>query len=138
RTSASTPVIMLIHGGGWIGGDKSDMNGAVSIIQTLHPDYAIVNVNYVLATNDIPAFPNQFLDIKTIVQKLTAEKEDHQIKPEFGLIGVSAGAHIAMMYDYVYDTNNQVKFVANIVGPTVFTDSFYTQYPNFEILLAFL
>lgn len=138
RSSEFTKVIMLIHGGGWTSGDKSDMNAAVSVIQSLHPDYAIVNVNYMLATIDIPAFPNQFLDIKTIVQKLTTEKEALQINPEFGLIGVSAGAHIAMMYDYVYDTNNQVKFVANIVGPTDFTDPFYTEDPNFEILLALL
>lgn len=138
RSSDFTKVIMLIHGGGWTSGDKSDMTGIVSVIQNLHPDHAVVNVNYVLATTEIPAFPNQFLDIKTIITKLTNEREELQIKPEFGLIGASAGAHIAMMYDYFYDNDNRVKFVANIVGPTDFDDPFYTENPNFEFLLALL
>jgi len=138
RSSEFTKVIMLIHGGGWTSGDKSDMTGIVSAIQNLHPGYAIVNVNYVLATMEIPAFPNQFLDIKTIITKLTNEKNELQINPEFGLIGVSAGAHIAMMYDYFYDTGNKVKFVANIVGPTDFDDPFYAENPDFEFLLALL
>lgn len=138
RTSASTPVIMLIHGGGWTGGDKSDMTQVVYHLQNLHPGYAVVNVNYVLATESIPAFPNQFLDIQSIVNKLTSEKETLQIKPQFGFIGASAGAHIAMMYDYAYDTQDQVKFVANVVGPSDFTDPFYSDQPNFDLYLAIL
>lgn len=131
RTTTDTKVIMLIHGGGWTSGDKSDMSASVAFLQTLHPGHAIVNVNYVLADAQNPAFPNQFLDIKSIVSKLTAESVELQIKPEFGMVGTSAGAHIAMMYDYKYDTNNQVKFVANIVGPSDFTDPFFVD--NFPI-----
>lgn len=131
RSSDDTKVIMLIHGGGWTSGDKIDMNPSVTFLQSLHPDHAIVNVNYVLANAENPAFPNQFLDIKSIVSKLTAESVELQIKPEFGMVGTSAGAHIAMMYDYKYDTNNQVKFVANIVGPSDFTDPFFVD--NFPI-----
>lgn len=131
RSSDETKVIMLIHGGGWTSGDKSDMNPSVTFLQSLHPDHAIVNVNYVLASAENPAFPNQFLDIKSVVSKLTSERNELQIKPEFGMVGTSAGAHIAMMYDYKYDVNNQVKFVANIVGPSDFTDPFFEE--NFPI-----
>lgn len=127
RSSQSTRVIMLIHGGGWTQGDKSEMNAFVYQLKLTHPDYAIANVNYVLANGDIKAFPHQFLDIQAIIQKLTNEKEYYQIKPDFGLVGVSAGAHIALMYDSVYDTSNQVKFVADIVGPTNFEDPFYEE-----------
>lgn len=131
RTTTDTKVIMLIHGGGWTSGDKSDMSASVSFLQLLHPEHAIVNVNYVLADTETPAFPNQFLDIKTIVSKLTSERNQLRINPEFGMVGTSAGAHIALMYDYKYDTNNQVKFVANIVGPSDFTDPFFSE--NFPI-----
>lgn len=131
RTTSDTKIVMLIHGGAWTAGDKNDMNGTVAMLQTLHPDYAIVNVNYVLANSENYAFPNQFFDIQTIVNKLTSERNDLHVKPEFGMIGTSAGAHIAMMYDYKYDTNDQVKFVADIVGPSDFTDPFYEE--NFEI-----
>lgn len=131
RTENDTKVLFLIHGGGWTEGDKNDMNGTVTLLQSLYPKYAIVNVNYVLANLEQYAFPNQFLDVQTIVNKITTEHQELHIKPEFGMIGVSAGAHIAMMYDYQYDVQDQVKFVADIVGPSDFNDPFYDE--NFDI-----
>ncbi|MEX2350600.1 MAG: alpha/beta hydrolase [Flavobacteriaceae bacterium] len=138
RSDETTKVLLLIHGGGWTSGDKSDMTEFVSLIQDNYPDYAIVNTNYVLAELAIPAFPNQFLDIQSVVRQITLESEELQIKPEFGFIGASAGAHLALMYDYVYDTDDQVKFVADIVGPADFTDPFYANDPNFAIALSIL
>lgn len=138
RSSTKTKVIMLVHGGGWTGGDKADMDFFISYIKQRHPDHAIVNVNYVLADIDTPAFPNQFLDLDAVIDKLTSEKNELQILPEFALVGASAGAHISLMYDYVYDTDDQVKIVGDIVGPTDFTDPFYSNNPNFPALMAAL
>lgn len=138
RSSEKTKVIVLVHGGGWSGGDKADMNFFIPYIKLKHPDHAIANINYVLADADTPAFPNQFLDVDAVLDKLTAEKEELQILPEFALIGASAGAHISLMYDYVYDTDDQVKMVGDIVGPTDFTDPFYSENPDFNILMAAL
>lgn len=136
RSSEKTKTIILIHGGGWVEGDKEDMNDYIPILKEKHPKLAIVNINYVLAQAPLtPAFPNQFLDLESIINKLTQESETLQILPEFGLIGASAGAHIAMQYDYVYDTEDQVKMVCTIVGPTDFTDPFYSENPDFQILL---
>ncbi len=135
RTSENTKVLLLIHGGGWTQGDKADMNYFVDLLQQKHPNHAIVNVNYVLASLTPPvkpAFPNQFLDLVAVIDQLTSEKENLQILPEFGMIGTSAGAHLSLMYDFVYDIDDQVKFVADIVGPTDFTDPFYANDPNFE------
>lgn len=137
RTATKTKVIVLVHGGGWIEGDKADMSNFISLIQQNHPNHAIVNMNYVLATTAIPAFPNQFLDIDSVINKLSAETEELQILPEFGLIGTSAGAHLSLQYDYVYDTDDHVKFVADIVGPCDFTDPFYADDPNFQVALGF-
>lgn len=137
RSSATTKTIILIHGGGWTAGDKADMTGFISLISATHPDHAIVNMNYVLAqAGTTPAFPNQFLDIQTVLAKLTNEHATLGITQEFGLVGVSAGAHLAMMYDYTYDSTNQVKFVANVVGPSDFTDPFFADDPNFSQLTA--
>ena len=138
RSTGNTKVIILVHGGGWTGGEKSDMESFVSLIQQYHPEHAIVNINYVLASTNppfIPAFPNQFLDVDTVINQITSQKEDLQVLPEFGLIGTSAGAHISLMYDYVYDTHNVVKMVADIVGPTNFTDPFYADNPLFGLAL---
>ncbi len=138
RAVEKTKVIILVHGGGWIEGDKADMEFIIPQIKLKHPNHAIVNMNYVLANINTPAFPNQFLDIGAVINKLTAEKNELQILPQFALIGASAGAHISLMYDYVYDIDDQVKMVGDIVGPTNFTDPFYTSDPSFPFLLAAL
>ncbi len=136
RSSEKTKIIILIHGGGWIEGDKEDMSEYIPILKEKHPDHAIVNMNYVLANPpSIPAFPNQFLNLNQVINQLIQESEELDVLPEFGLIGASAGAHIALQYDYVYDTEDRVKMVCDIVGPTDFTDPFYTENPNFQVLL---
>ncbi|MBV1922910.1 MAG: alpha/beta hydrolase [Flavobacteriaceae bacterium] len=137
RTSEKTKVLVLVHGGGWTGGDKADMNEFIDLIKLNHPNHAIVNINYVLAViPSIPAFPNQFIDLESVIFQLTSLKDEYHILPEFGLIGTSAGAHISLMYDYLYDTNDQVKMVCDIVGPSNFTDPFYADDPLFELALA--
>ncbi|MAT89200.1 MAG: alpha/beta hydrolase [Flavobacteriaceae bacterium] len=140
RSEDKTKVIILVHGGGWIEGDKADMAEILAQIRADFPDHAVVNMNYVLANPGagVPAFPNQFLDIDRVIDQLTAQRGELLILPEFGLLGTSAGAHISLMYDYVYDEDDQVKFVADIVGPTDFTDPFYADDPNFDLLLQFL
>lgn len=138
RSSEKTKVLVLIHGGGWTEGDKSDMDYLIPYIKQQHPNHAIVNINYVLADVQTPAFPNQFLDLDAVINKLTNEKNESHILPQFGLIGASAGAHISLMYDYAYDSDNQVKMVCDIVGPTDFTDPFYAENPLFDLLLASL
>ncbi|MGO3181739.1 MAG: alpha/beta hydrolase fold domain-containing protein [Aequorivita sp.] len=138
RSTTKTKVIALVHGGGWTDGDKDYMAFLIPYIKQKHPDYAIVNINYVLADENTPAFPNQILNLGAVINKLTNEKEELQVLPEFALIGVSAGAQLSLMYDYVYDTDNQVKLVADIVGPTDFTDSFYTGDPDFPTLMTLL
>lgn len=138
RSATKTKVIILIHGGGWTSGDKSDMNDFIQFIQQSHPDHAIINMNYVLADLTTAAFPHQFLDVQRVIQKLKQEKNELQILPEFALIGTSAGAHIALQYDYVYDISDDVKMVCDIVGPSDFTDPFYASDPAFNILLSLL
>jgi acetyl esterase/lipase len=138
RTNELTKTIILVHGGGWIEGDKEDVNKFIGLVRENNPKHAIVNMNYILASLLQPAFPNQFLDVDAVINQLTEQSETLQIKPEFGLIGVSAGAHISLQYDSVYDTDDQVKFVCDIVGPTDFTDPFYSDNPNFDLFLATL
>lgn len=111
------------------------MEEFVDLFRAQLPDYALVNLNYVLADATTPAFPNQFLDVKAALQQLKDEAAELQIMPEFALIGTSAGAHISLMMDYVYDNEDWVKMVCSIVGPTDFTDPFYSESAEYQILL---
>jgi acetyl esterase/lipase len=127
RTETKTKTLILVHGGGWTEGDKANMNYAVDIIKQYLPEYAIANINYRLATSSLPAFPMQINDIQSIVAKL--KNENYGISDEFGFIGVSAGAHLSLLYSYAYDTDKNLKMVCSIVGPTNFNDINYANNP---------
>ncbi|MGK4568101.1 alpha/beta hydrolase fold domain-containing protein [Flavobacterium sp. 3HN19-14] len=122
RTPA-TKTIILIHGGGWVGGDKADMSNLIPMIKQYLPGYAVANINYRLADAAHPAFPMQIDDIKAMIEKLKAGH--YTISNNFGLIGVSAGAHLALVYGYGFDPSDEVKMVCSIVGQTNFTDPAY-------------
>lgn len=125
RTSESTKVFILVHGGAWVEGDKSDMNAFVSELQSQSPNYAIVNLNYRLASEGNSPFPMQINDIKAVIAHLKSKQDEYQITNKYAFIGTSAGAHLAMLYSYAYDENKEVDMVCSIVGPTNFTDDAY-------------
>lgn len=133
-----TKVIVLIHGGRWMNGDKSSMEALLERLQNTNPNYTIVNMNYVLADENTFAFPNQFMDIDLVLNKLTSNQNEYHIIPEFALVGRSAGAHLALIYDNSFDKLDRVKTVCSISGPTDFTHSFYQDDPNFDYLFDLL
>lgn len=125
RSENKTKTIILVHGGSWVGGDKNDMNYLIPIIKQNFPDYAIANINYRLANATRYAFPMQNEDMNTVFNKL--KNENYNISDDFGFIGTSAGAHLSMLYSYSNNTNNNIKMVVSIVGPTNFKDVSYTK-----------
>ena len=46
RTTSQTPLLIYIHGGGWIDGDKSEFLQVKSVLESEFPDYAFVSLNY--------------------------------------------------------------------------------------------
>lgn len=139
RSASNTKVLVFLHGGGWIQGDKADMNNYIPLLQKDHPEHAILNMNYRLANPGMrAAFPNQFLDIQLALEHLDQKSEEFGIRSEFGLIGVSAGGHLALQYDNEYDPEDQVKMVCSIAGPTNLKDPFYSDNPSFKVALELL
>lgn len=131
RTAETTKVFIFIHGGGWIGGDKADINsGIYRMKETFFPKYAIVNMNYVLGNILSPgyALPNQTDDIQAVIDQIKAKSQEYHVKPEFILCGNSAGGHLSLFYAYKY-RNPEVKAVINIVGPTDFNVPSWTSNP---------
>lgn len=136
RTSSVTKVFVLIHGGAWIGGDKNDMNYLTDLLKIQFPDYAIVNINYRLASLATSAFPMQIDDIESVISDLKSKSQEYQISDAYGFIGTSAGAHLSMLYTYSFDNSNDVEMVCSIVGPTNFTDTNYVDNPDYEEQMA--
>ncbi len=128
--TADTKVFILVHGGFWVAGSKEDFNAAVPLLKQYFPDHAIVNINYRLANFESPAYPKQIEDIQKVLQHL--EDSDYTISDDYAFVGVSAGAHLSMLYAYKYDTEHDVKAVCDIVGPADFTDEAYATHPEYE------
>jgi len=126
----NTKVVILVHGGGWSAGDKNDMNGFVDLIFQNFENLAVVNINYRLADDNNPPYPMQTNDITSIINHLKENKNNYVIGDEFGFIGTSAGAHLAMLWSYALDANSNINMVCSIVGPTNFTDPAYLNNAN--------
>jgi acetyl esterase/lipase len=133
RSQASTKTIILIHGGSWIAGDKNDLNNVIPLLKSALPNAAFVNINYTLATGtDATRHPAQMNDLKTLLQFLNSKSAEWNIAQSWSMLGVSAGAHLGMLYAFSFDTEKQVKLVGTIVGPTNLTDPFYVSNPLFQ------
>src|SRR5436190_6373976 len=56
RSTTTTKIMIMIHGGAWNTGDKTDFNEYVDSLKRREPSYAIFNINYRLA-NTTDLFP---------------------------------------------------------------------------------
>ncbi|HRH94755.1 MAG TPA: alpha/beta hydrolase [Prosthecobacter sp.] len=94
------PAVVIIHGGGWAGGDKRaarEINIGTTL--ALH-GYVGMSINYVLANEDHPGptWPQNLHDCKTAVRWLRANAERLNVdSAHIGVIGGSAGGHLAAM-----------------------------------------
>jgi acetyl esterase/lipase len=99
---AKHPGVVIIHGGGWSGGDKGAARED-NIGRTLAAHgYVCMSINYLLADPKAqkPAWPQNLYDCKTAVRWLRANAERLHLDPDhIGAIGGSAGGHLATMLD---------------------------------------
>ncbi len=127
--TTNTKTLVLVHGGGWSLGDKNDMNDFKNIIRQDFPNTAIANINYRLADANNAPYPMQINDITSVINHLKTNKIKYTISNDIGFLGLSAGAHLSLLWSYAFDTDNNVNMVCSIVGPTNFTDPPYLN-PN--------
>ena len=120
------PALILIHGGGWQGGDKADFVqfGKAAAKR----GYLCVTVNYRLAPKH--RFPAQIEDVKCAVRWMRSQAKDLHIDPQrIGAVGGSAGAHLSMMLGTMdpadglegdgghADQPSKVQAVVSLFGP---------------------
>ena len=134
RTNSNTKVIVLIHGGAWATGDKTDFNEYVDSLKKRLPDYAIFNINYRLATGTANSFPTQENDVKTAIEFIYSKKAAYNISDKFVFLGASAGAHLALLQGYKYTSPVKPKAIVDFFGPTDMTDLY--NYPASPLISA--
>lgn len=120
---SSTPVILAIHGGAWITGEKEDMSGYVRLIKKEWEDVAIVNMNYRLASNQNEIHHNEMMaDIKAVIAQVLEKKAAYHVSTDIAIMGWGTGGELAMIYAYKVDDLNNIKCVGNILGPCIISD----------------
>jgi acetyl esterase/lipase len=93
------PAIVIIHGGGWIGGDKAAKREIITGNALAAAGYLCVSIEYWKGSKD--RWPTNLQDCKNAVRWLRMNAEKLKIDPtKIGVIGGSAGAHLALMLAY--------------------------------------
>jgi acetyl esterase/lipase len=122
-----SPAVIVIHGGSWSGGTKSDF---ASYDRWLAAGGRVVfDVEYRLANKTQP-FPAQVMDIKCAIAWIKSHAAQYHVDPDrLALMGRSAGGQLALLAAYTAndpalqpgDCNAQdtsVRAVVSLYGPT--------------------
>ena len=131
-----TPLILFIHGGSWIGGDKAIMRRYQN--QVVDAGYAYVSMNYRFITSGA-TYLDMLDDIELTIRFLKDFSSDLNLDTtKMAIVGESAGAHLAMLYAYRNQSSIPVEFVMALVPPVDFTDPGYLTFgdPDVQLLLA--
>jgi len=118
RSTSTTKVIVMVHGGSWDGGDKTDFNSAVVTLEAKLPGYAFFNINYRLAAGNKNNYPAAVNDVASAVAYINTRSADFDVTTQkLVLAGASAGAHLAMLEAYNNNASGNVKAVVDLFGP---------------------
>lgn len=122
------PLLVWVHGGGWLGGSKKENPG---IRFTARGEYASASVEY--RFSDKAIFPAQIQDCQAAIRFLRANAKQYNIDPDhIGIWGASAGGHLVALLGTAggtkafpaigqnRDQSDRVQAVIDIFGPTDF------------------
>lgn len=107
RGSGPFPALIMVHGGGWSSGDLSTYDGYAS--RAAAAGFVAVNINYRLSRLDAdgkPAavWPAHIQDVRCAMGWLAANADEFKVDvTRVGIMGDSAGGHLAMMSAYARD-----------------------------------
>lgn len=92
----ASPVVVYVHGGGWMSGSKNDEIAHTFFGELTHRGYLVASLNYRLAPKY--KFPAQIEDVKCAIRHLRANAAEHNLDPDrIGAMGGSAGGHLVSL-----------------------------------------
>jgi acetyl esterase/lipase len=139
------PVLVYVHGGSWMTGDKAEAAGLAKWLNPL--GYIVVSVNYRMYPS--VRFPAIIADVKCAIRSLRAHAAEYNLDPDhIGATGASSGGHLVALLgtsdksagwdvgEYP-DQSSRVQAVIDMSGPSDLTKT----YPNYGlatvIMMAF-
>jgi acetyl esterase/lipase len=136
NNSNRLPAVVILHGGGWQQGSKSDLRDTARWLA--EEGYVTATVGYRFAPQH--KFPAQIEDAKCAVRWLRANAQSYHIDGEhIGAVGLSSGAHLALLLGLTSpsdgfegngghaECSSRVGVVVNVYGPTDLTQNNWSQ-----------
>jgi alpha-L-fucosidase 2 len=117
QTSDPCPVIIVVHGGGWVRGDRR------TEVQPLFKPlsdagFAWFSISYRLI-NDIAQFGAAVDDVETAIRFIKSHAAQYRIDPDrIALVGESAGGQLAAMAALTGNAESRVNAVVALYAPT--------------------
>ncbi|WP_406632159.1 alpha/beta hydrolase [Ornithobacterium rhinotracheale] len=116
------PLVVIIHGGGWILGEPWHLRGIQNFLHK--KQYPTASITYRLANKKIN-YKDQLADVSQAIEFLKKNaKKYHLPSAPYIMLGESAGGHLTLMYAHEHPEN--VSKVISMSSPTDFYSKAYT------------
>ncbi|MBQ7596695.1 MAG: alpha/beta hydrolase [Clostridia bacterium] len=131
KASGSLGLVLCIHGGGWVEGDKSSYTKNLMQVSDEN-GYAAACMNYRYASETVD-YGDIMDDITSALAAIKAKGAEYGVNLDKVLLtGISAGGHLSLLYAYTQKDNAPIKpvCVVELCGPTDLEDGFYYSEEN--------
>ncbi|PRR78110.1 Acetylxylan esterase precursor [Clostridium liquoris] len=130
QLSKGSPVILYVHGGSWIYGDKNIPSVLSPPLDSFREEgFTIISVEYRLMKPGV-SFDRPTSDVKDAIRWVYKNKDVYNFNSnEIGVLGISSGAHLSLLASYTDDKQfmddknlenypSKVKYLIDFLGPT--------------------
>jgi len=112
HSSRKLPLVIFIHGGGWLVNDKYADIGYMrkTVAEIVNSGFALASIDYRFASQAV--FPAQMQDCNRAISFLYDNADKYGLdKNQFALMGFSAGGHLASMVGLSKNNNIDAFFM---------------------------
>lgn len=136
--TAATKIVVVIHGGAWSSGDKSDLNFVTLGLKAR--GFAVANINYRLSPQSDDNYSMQLDDIDSVISFLNQKAAYYMFNPnQMYITGHSAGAHLSLSYAYTRNSTGKIKAAAGMASPTnLFNAAYYNTVIDGPLITPYL
>lgn len=141
------PAVVCVHGGGWRGGKRQDMNKLTELLA--QKGFVAITPTYRFSQQ--AKFPAQIEDVKAAVRWLRANADKYKVDADhIGAVGFSAGGHLVSLLGTADksarlegqgghpDQSSRVQAVVSYFGPTDFVTKRWEKKVEDFFLVPFL
>lgn len=118
KYTKETPVIIMLHGGAWSMGGKEYTDKTSKDLRDR--GFIVANVDYRYVSETVN-YKNLLNDVDEAIKYVSENAKKMSFRTEgYHLAGISAGAHLSLLYSYT--TTRNIKSVSALCAPSKFND----------------